>query len=111
MYSCVQTTSPSRSTKVDDCARPRPVWYFVSSWLRKSNDSLRGGNETSNFPETPPGATDVGPSSEPGSAADGAVGDAAEDRSGLREQPATMARVQSRSVRWRDIEYSPCTKP
>src|SRR4029453_10530246 len=99
MYSCVQTTSPSRSTKVDPGARPRPVWYLVSSWLRKSNDSFRGGNETSNFPEIPPGATDVGPSSEPGSAADGPVGDAADERSGLREHPATRLMVQMRSVK------------
>src|SRR6187455_3528547 len=99
MYSCVQTTSPSRSTKVAAAARPSPVWYFTSSWFRKSNESLRGGNETSNFPEIPPGATDVGPSSEPGAAADGAVGDTADVRSGLREHPVTKVTVQRKSVR------------
>src|SRR6188474_2812778 len=99
MYSCVHTTSPSRSTKVGAAARPSPVWYFVSSWFRKSNESLRGGNETSNFPETPPGATEVGPSSEPGTEADGAVGDALEVRSGLREHPVITVRVQTRRVR------------
>ena len=49
------------------------------------------------------------PSSEPGSAAEGAVGDAAEARSGLREHPATRVMVQSRSVRCRDMR-SPCAK-
>src|SRR5918994_1788375 len=99
MYSCVHTTSPSRSTKVAAALRPSPVWYFVSSWLRKSNDSLRGGNATSNFPEIPPGATEVGPRSEPGAGADDVVGDVGDDRSGLREHPATKLSVQSRSVR------------
>jgi hypothetical protein len=46
----------------------------------------------------------VGPSSDPGTAADGAVGDAdVEDRSGSREHPANKVKVQSRSVRQRDM--------
>jgi hypothetical protein len=71
---------------------------------------LRGGNETSNFPEIPPGATEVGPMSEPGSGADcavGDVGDAAEDRSGSREHPAINAKLQTRIVRGRDISTFP----
>jgi hypothetical protein len=83
--------------------------------LRKSNDSLRGGNATSNFPEIPPGATDVGPSSDPG-AGDAAVGDvgdvgdAAADRSELREHPAINVTVQSSSARCRDMKNIPRLK-
>src|SRR5881394_154647 len=105
MYSCVHTTSPSLSTEVGAGPRPSPVRYFTSSRLRKSNESLRGGNETSNFPETPPGATDVGPSKEPGPDAESGDGDEAEDRSGLREHPPTRISAQDRSIRWRDMNF------
>src|SRR5262245_10760410 len=45
-YSCVQTASPSRSTKVEVALRLSPVWYLVSNCCRKFRSSFRGGNET-----------------------------------------------------------------
>src|SRR5262245_60228711 len=88
MYSCVQTTSPSLSTKVDVSGRPI-AWYLLSRSLRNANESARLGIRTSIGPDTPP-AYRIRPSAL--SAVElGAVGSAAATRSFVFEHPALTA--------------------